>query len=80
MKEKSLSEENNFLEMTNNFEDYRDFSSLENIPSTYIYFAYRPYYEVTDEELTKIVQSSPSFDFLKMPDEDIYNLDDGSPL
>ena len=80
MREKSLSEENNFLEMTNNFEDYRDFSSLENIPSTYIYFAYRPYYEVTDEELTKIVQSSPSFDFLNMPDEDLYNLDDGSPL
>ena len=80
MKEKFLSEENNFLEMTNNFEDYRDFSSLENIPSTYIYFACRPYYEVTDEELTKIVQSSPSFDFLKMPDEDIYHLDDGSPL
>ena len=80
MIKKPLSRENNFFEITNNLEEYRDFNTVENIPSSYVFFSYRPYYEITDEELTKIVQSSPSFDFLRTPDEDIYNLDDGSPL
>ena len=80
MTQKPLSKENNFFEITNNVEGYCDFSSLENIPSTYICFSYRPYYEVTDEELIKIVEASRSFDFLQTPDEDVYNLDDGSPL
>ncbi len=80
MIKKPWSRENNFFEITNNFEEYRDFSAVENIPSAYVFFSCRPYYEITDEELTKIVQSSSSFDFLKTPDEDVYNLDDGSPL
>lgn len=39
-----------------------------------------PLIEATDEELMYLVEKSGAFSFWESPEEDIYTLEDGSPL
>jgi hypothetical protein len=67
-------------------ESYYNFSSVSIVPSLYIvthdWKETRPQEaeEMTDHELVKLAERCGSFDFLDDPDEDIYDLSDGTAL
>ena len=36
--------------------------------------------ELTDKEVLALAEKAGTFDFLNAPDEDVYNLSDGTPI
>lgn len=67
-------------------EPYCDFNRVYVVPSLYIMLPSVGWQvtvaeeEVTDKEILRCLERSGRFDFLKNPEEDIYEIGDGEPV
>lgn len=65
---------------------YYDFNQSYDVPSLYIVLPTTGWKvtvadeEATDREILRCLEKSGSFDFLKDPKEDIYEIGDGEPV